>query len=569
MASGTDPSEERGHTLTPAERGTRLPLLRSVSGGVWAAAVRAAIPVLLVAVAAVVRVPYLWDIPRFTDEVNEAFSALLIAHGRTLPLTNVDPYIGPLWNYMLAAAFVLVGPSLYSPRAIAGGLGILTIVPTYLLGYSLGGRGVGVLAAAFLALSPVHIVVNSHIGWSNCITPLFTTLAFWLLQRAIAADDPRQLPWAGIAWGLALQTHPTVALFLPGIGLYGVLARRSWWGSGWPWLAALLALIACFPLVLANVLSGFAGLKAGLHVQAQYSAGEVLGLDAYRRRLGAEVSLLSDGFSGVLAEFGPLRGPLDDPLGLTFWVLVVLGLGQGVRRGWHLPVAALGAYIVLLPVVNARFESIIPKARYVAPLLPLCYAAIGLLIVTVYRLVGRVTDRQALFCHDASPVSPGSRAALLAVAARATIGVGVLGLLLTPLSGLYTYYRQDVERGRTNAMLYETIAALNAARTPGERVYVDRALLLAFTPGGGQLFDQLRFAGSVYSWNRQAVDLSKNPDEPPALTRGLLVVADTNASIAAASLQLQDVDSGHAEHAPARVFRVLGPALSVVGGPTR
>src|SRR3954447_24902195 len=164
------------------------------------------VAVLLVAAAAV-RLPYLWDIPRFTDESNEALKALVIAHGRIVPLTNIDPYIGPLWNYLLAGVFLATGPSLSTPRTVVAILGILTVVPTYLLGRSLGGHGVGALAAAFLALSPAHIVVNSHIGWSNCITPLLTTLALWLTHRAIIRTVPSGLAWAGIVWGLALQTH--------------------------------------------------------------------------------------------------------------------------------------------------------------------------------------------------------------------------------------------------------------------------------------------------------------------------------------------------------------------------
>src|SRR3954469_839676 len=147
--------------------------------------------------AAAVRLPYLWDIPRFTDESNEALKALVVAHGRIVPLTNIDPYIGPLWNYLLAGVFLATGPSLSAPRTVVAILGILTVVPTYLLGRSLGGPGVGAFAAAFLALSPAHIVVNSHIGWSNCITPLLTTLALWLTHRAVTRNVPSGLASSG------------------------------------------------------------------------------------------------------------------------------------------------------------------------------------------------------------------------------------------------------------------------------------------------------------------------------------------------------------------------------------
>src|SRR6185295_8474488 len=46
------------------------------------------------------------------------------------------------------------------------------------------GQIVGLLAAGLFATNGPHVVVNSHIAWSNCLTPLLTTLAFWALVRA-------------------------------------------------------------------------------------------------------------------------------------------------------------------------------------------------------------------------------------------------------------------------------------------------------------------------------------------------------------------------------------------------
>src|SRR6266581_1517213 len=40
--------------------------------------------------------------PAFTDEAREVTRAALIAQGRLQTLTNVDPYISALYNYLLA-----------------------------------------------------------------------------------------------------------------------------------------------------------------------------------------------------------------------------------------------------------------------------------------------------------------------------------------------------------------------------------------------------------------------------------------------------------------------------------
>ena len=58
--------------------------------------------------------------PRFTDETAEARIGIKIAAGEVFPLTNRDPYIGSLWNYVLAAGFAIGGASLFTPRTISG-----------------------------------------------------------------------------------------------------------------------------------------------------------------------------------------------------------------------------------------------------------------------------------------------------------------------------------------------------------------------------------------------------------------------------------------------------------------
>src|SRR5215207_8968285 len=89
----------------------------------------AALVVGMVAAAAALRLPYLWDVPRFTDETDEVLLGLQIARGQRLPLVNQEAYIGPLWNYLLAGVFLLIGPSLYVGRAVALAFGALTVIP--------------------------------------------------------------------------------------------------------------------------------------------------------------------------------------------------------------------------------------------------------------------------------------------------------------------------------------------------------------------------------------------------------------------------------------------------------
>jgi 4-amino-4-deoxy-L-arabinose transferase-like glycosyltransferase len=160
--------------------------------------------------ALLVRLPDLQLIPAFSDETEELWNAMLIAQGRDLPLVDAStPYNGPVWIGLAALAYRLSGNSLYAPRTLVALLGALTVVATYLLGRAWAGRVGGVLAAALLATAGGHVALNSHLAWSNCTTPLFTTLASWTLWLAVgrpAAQSGRLLVLSAGLWGLALQT---------------------------------------------------------------------------------------------------------------------------------------------------------------------------------------------------------------------------------------------------------------------------------------------------------------------------------------------------------------------------
>src|SRR5215213_9127359 len=110
----------------------------------------------LVGVAAAVRWVDLWTLPIFTDEGDEIGLALRIVREGARPLTNDDPYLGPLFNYLLAGLFWLVGTDPRLPRALMLALGALTIVPAYLLARELAlgtgaSRGRAILAGALAA----------------------------------------------------------------------------------------------------------------------------------------------------------------------------------------------------------------------------------------------------------------------------------------------------------------------------------------------------------------------------------------------------------------------------------
>ncbi len=495
----------------------------------------------LAVVATLLRLPNLLDIPRFTDETEEALIGLRLARGDAFPLTNRAPYIGALWNYLLAAAFLVGGPSIQSPRAVVLIVGVLTLVPTYLLGRSLGGPRVGVLTGALLALSPVHIAVSSHIAWSNCITPLFTTSALWLLHRAVSSDRPKGLLWSGLAFGLGLQTHPTAFLLLPGALINAAWARPSWLRMRWPYLAVGLAVLAYANVLIDNLHNHLYGLQAAGERQRDYAGDKALSAGVYGQRLSLLLRLLADSLGGVLAETGGPAGPFGDPIAFSMSLLVLAGLEWARRRREWLLLMTIASMALLLPLANDRYESAVPKARYLAPLLPLCYAALALFLLEAFALFG--ATRTYLASRWVLP-------------ARVAVAVVTLATIAVPPLGLQRYYREAERRQLTNAPLFGAIQAIEAARSPGGWVTVDRRLGLTYTLGGGQVVEHLTFAGAVYGWPRRIVDLPRaGATNVPPLS-GVLVVDARNAPLAMQAYQLEPVAAGAEPNPVMRVFRL-------------
>ena len=112
------------------------------------------------ALAVVIRLPMLTEAPTFTAETIEVLFGLKISRAETFPLTGADTYYGPLWSYILAAAFWTFGPSPTLPRAIVMVAGSLTVAVTYLFGREIGGRVAGVVAAGLLLTAPWHVLTQ-------------------------------------------------------------------------------------------------------------------------------------------------------------------------------------------------------------------------------------------------------------------------------------------------------------------------------------------------------------------------------------------------------------------------
>jgi 4-amino-4-deoxy-L-arabinose transferase-like glycosyltransferase len=407
-------------------------------------------------VALAVRLPELATVPRFTDEVLEVAIGSQIARGQALPLVNVNPYLGSLFNYLVALTLLVLGPQLEAARVVAMLCGSLTVVPTYLLGRSIGGPLVGLLSALLLATSAIHIAVNSHIAYANSITPLFVTTGLWLLHRAVTGGSGPMLVASGVAFGLALQTHATMLAIMPGVALYILWQGRSLIGR-WLIMAGAGAVLVLANLLVFNVMSGFSGVARAGQKSSIGLQGAALTLDAWASRLLVLLGEFAQGLAGLLTEAG---GPPPEvwlyPLAGLYAALALFGLVLLSRRGEWLPCLVLVSGLLAMSLLTAKFRPMVVNGRYYAPLIPLGYVLVALALATLYQYAGRMISRP--WMTDAAALAVGTAL----VAAQVLL--------------LHRYYERAHGEARTNLIVLATLEAVAQDGRPDDPVYLDRKL---------------------------------------------------------------------------------------------
>ena len=406
----------------------------------------------LLAVAIAVRLPYLQLIPAVTDEAFEVLAALPVLQGHWLLYGPVDPTTGPLVTYLLALTFWLFGPGIYLPRIVIMIIGVLTVGATYVLGRSMGGRRAGFVAGAFLAFSPVHIIVNSHVAWSNSVTPFFTTLVFAVLHIALRKKDGRLLVLGGFLYGLALQTHISMVVVIPGL-LIWFLARRdisTWLRRPWPYLAVGAALLAYANMIVYNLTPG-GGLANFQQHDYAWVSQPTWGM--YWTNLKTMVGAVALTLGGQIPR---IQQPLGDVVTGLLLAWFVAALIYATWRGETMPILVMLSTGLIMPYFNKRYEGLFSQ-RYTAFLLPLAFATMGL---AAARAMDLWRSRRR----------PPPRAV--------TMGAMALALLLAlyPLRATLAYYASDAKGVRDNQLTLAMTTTLKEILPPDTPLYLSSNL---------------------------------------------------------------------------------------------
>jgi 4-amino-4-deoxy-L-arabinose transferase-like glycosyltransferase len=339
-------------------------------------------------------------------------------------------------------------------------IGVATVWFTYRLGVELAGRRVALLAAALMAIRPMH-VRESHYALTDVPMTALVTLAMWLTLRAARRVTIRDFAWAGAVCGLAAS-----AKYTGGVAFVGVLV--AWAAFAWrsarrgrllagAVAAAALAFLATSPytwLDLPAFLDGFASLFS------QYSVP----------------TAAADPVWKVYAKHLWLDGPMT-LIAAMLGAVVVLA-HRDDRRRWA-PVLAVG----LLHFYELSTHSHI-FGRYALPLLPILCLLASAAVFELRTIAARV------------PVLATRRAQRLLLAAAA------VALAAGPLAATVRWLDQ-VKRPDTRGI---AVAWLRSSATKGSRVAVENSgPTYVAAAGFAVIRTELLFEHDV-AWYRQHAD---------------------------------------------------------------
>ncbi len=356
--------------------------------------------------------PHFFNYPALTFYLNFLLQALEFAFGYLFGFyRNLQSFGADLSS--------IVVPS----RLLTAAFDVGTIYCTYLLAKKVAGEPAALIAAALVALNPLHIEQAHYITVDTPLT-FFVVLALLNIDRAIGSSDRKTYLAAGLSIGLAAATKYTGALLLPVLVILQMLssdsvdkAMRSL-KEGNLWLAIGSA-VGLFLLINPFIILSYDEFVRDFSFEQYHVSYGHLGLDPGQSTIDYYF------FNVLLKNFG---WPMFLLLGLTLVMLIVR------KKRHHLAMLVFPfLYIVIISSWQMR------ASRYMLPMIP------ALLIVCAHGLTlfrERFTDAVK---RAASKLRMDER--------KATIGAAcLLGLIFLgqPLALDYSFQRSiDSQDTRT------------------------------------------------------------------------------------------------------------------------
>jgi len=409
-----------------------------------------------------VRLPWLWQFPRYIDELKEVNLAYSIYAGKALPLTNFAHDIGSMHNYILAGIFKLLGPSIFWPRLYVAITAALTVVLIYRLGERWFDRSTGLLAAGLLLTNGMHIMVT-HMAWANCTTPFFFLLA---MLATMNAEKHKSGPWlvgAALLWAATLQTHSSVIIYVLAALIYVFsphFRRTSAIKPVWYLRAAGAFILGYGNMIYYNIISR--GGSITWLSRKDYALESEPGLTSFANNLQQMFIELIRSVSSTYTESASLLGYLAHPIFSLSLLLLVYGSYVAYKKkGQTLLQWMIAGGFLVIPWINHRYTFYL-ATRYIMPLVLCALVLISYGTVVLLRKL----------------VSQEENARTLIVPITAVV-MALIALQLVPF---YNYCEQANSTNLTNQMALQIMTIVNGNDQDKTRVLVDNELELENEP---------------------------------------------------------------------------------------
>ncbi len=311
---------------------------------------------------------------------------------------------------MSEPAWVTLARMHLDARLVTVTFGVATVPVVFLLGRSLYGRATGLLAAAFVAVAPLH-AVQSH--YATVDVPL----AFWVTLSLLFAAQilhSRELKWyilAGIAAGLAAGTkYNGIVVLLGVLGAHVATAGEA---------GFIRRLKALWSRQVAIAVAAAVVTFAVTNIYCFIDFGEFLGalmFEAHHMRTGDGPVALYTPVGWIFHVTDSLRYGLGWPI----WVAALAGVVWAMlhqEKGDWLVLAYLVPFYLLVGSWKVRYM------RYMMPFVPiLAILAARVLVAAMIEWREKAQDRPS----GASPLRSVhlSTAAAVAVGAFAVFALG-------------------------------------------------------------------------------------------------------------------------------------------------
>jgi len=326
-----------------------------------------------------------WGLPYSfinADESTVVPKAFAAARGHLNPQFFFYP---SLYFYLLGALYVVASPALWllghgNPlgmgsyvvdpgpyfllgRLLSAAFGTVSVYLVYRLGRTAYGRPAGLLAALFLAVTPLH-VAYSHMAVTDVTATALSLLALLFLLEAAQGRGRRWLVAGAVAAGLATSTKYNLGMLVLPATIAAVYACR---GEAKVRVAAGARAVLLWPrLIVARVyapmLVAFVAASPFVILDARHFAHDFLRQSVIMDRGWLGFENIGNGF------WYNLEVNLGGTLGVVLLALAVLGLAWALWRRTALDFL-LAPYVMVYFAYISTWKEL--ADRYLLPIVPL------------------------------------------------------------------------------------------------------------------------------------------------------------------------------------------------------